>query len=326
MIAPWAAAINAATEGRFFAEAIGGDMLAKIGDAQERHAGPPGYYAALLFVLLWPAAALIMAGFRSAVAMRGDWRYWFLLGWIVPSWIVFELTATKLPHYTLPLYPAIALIAAQAAFHVGNGRARRVEKAGAVVYGVVGAAIAGLIAFAPHFYTSAPNDAASVAVAGLVAAASALVASLFWRGQSLKAAHASALLSAAVAGTLLIGVLPGLDRLVLSPRISAALDKADLHPLRDGAAPVILSGFYEPSAVFLLGTRTTMAEGRDAAEKFVQSEAAAVVEGREDAAFLSRLHEIGGNAERFAEIEGFNYSNGDDVILRLYRFAPQSRP
>ncbi|NWG91317.1 MAG: hypothetical protein HXY21_02255, partial [Parvularculaceae bacterium] len=236
------------------------------------------------------------------------------------------LTATKLPHYTLPLYPAIALIAAQAAFHVGNGRARRVEKAGAVVYGVVGAAIAGLIAFAPHFYTSAPNDAASVAVAGLIAAASALVASLFWRGQSLKAAHASALLSAAVAGTLLVGVLPGLDRFVLSPRISAALDKADLHPLRDGAAPVILSGFYEPSAVFLLGTKTMMAEGRDAAEKFAQSEAAAVVEGREDAAFLSRLHELGGNAERFAEIEGFNYSNGDDVILRLYRFAPQSRP
>jgi hypothetical protein len=69
-----------------------------------------------------------------------------------------------------------------------------------------------------------------------------------------------------------------------------------------------------------------MAEGRDAAEKFVQSKAAAVVEGREDAAFLSRLQEVGASAERFAVIEGFNYSNGDHVILRLYRFAPQSRP
>jgi 4-amino-4-deoxy-L-arabinose transferase-like glycosyltransferase len=325
MIAPWALAINAATEGRFFAEAIGGDMLAKIGGAQEHHSGPPGYYAALAFVLFWPAAALLVAGVQSAVAMRNDWKFRFLLGWIVPSWIVFELTATKLPHYALPLYPAIALLAAHAAFQAADGPVRWAQKAGAVVYGITGAAIAGLIAVAPRLYGNEPNDAASIGVAGLIAAASVLIASFFWRGRPVKAARASAVLSAGVAWTLLAGVLPGLDRLALSPRISAALGEADLHPLRDGAAPVVLSGFYEPSAVFLLGTKTMMAEGRDAAEKFVQSKAAAVVEGREEAAFLSRLQELGASAERFAEIEGFNYSNGDDVILRLYRFAPQSR-
>jgi len=34
----------------------------------------------------------------------------FLLAWLVPSWIVFELVLTKLPHYVLPLYPAIAIL------------------------------------------------------------------------------------------------------------------------------------------------------------------------------------------------------------------------
>ena len=38
----------------------------------------------------------------------------FLLAWIVPSWIVFELVVTKLPHYVLPLYPAIAILIAGA--------------------------------------------------------------------------------------------------------------------------------------------------------------------------------------------------------------------
>ena len=33
-------------------------------------------------------------------------------GWLVPSWIVFELVVTKLPHYVLPLYPAIAILIA----------------------------------------------------------------------------------------------------------------------------------------------------------------------------------------------------------------------
>src|SRR6185295_13978033 len=37
-----------------------------------------------------------------------------LLAWLVPSWIVFELALTKLPHYVLPLYPAIAILTAGA--------------------------------------------------------------------------------------------------------------------------------------------------------------------------------------------------------------------
>ena len=36
----------------------------------------------------------------------------FLLAWIVPTWILFELIVTKLPHYVLPLYPAIAILMA----------------------------------------------------------------------------------------------------------------------------------------------------------------------------------------------------------------------
>ena len=34
----------------------------------------------------------------------------FALAWIVPSWIVFEAVPTKLPHYVMPLYPAIAIV------------------------------------------------------------------------------------------------------------------------------------------------------------------------------------------------------------------------
>jgi 4-amino-4-deoxy-L-arabinose transferase-like glycosyltransferase len=36
------------------------------------------------------------------------------LAWLLPSWIVFELVLTKLPHYVLPLYPAIAILTAGA--------------------------------------------------------------------------------------------------------------------------------------------------------------------------------------------------------------------
>src|SRR5207237_5465816 len=36
----------------------------------------------------------------------------FLLAWVLPSWLVFEIVVTKLPHYVLALYPALAILIA----------------------------------------------------------------------------------------------------------------------------------------------------------------------------------------------------------------------
>ena len=59
----------------------------------------------LFFVTFWPAS--IFSGLVAPAIWR-DWRQAetrFLLAWLIPSWVVFELVATKLPHYVLPLYP-----------------------------------------------------------------------------------------------------------------------------------------------------------------------------------------------------------------------------
>ena len=67
----------------------------------------------LFWLTFWPAAPL------AAVAAPAVWRHRrepttrFLLAWVVPCWIVFELVVTKLPHYVLPLYPAIAILIAR---------------------------------------------------------------------------------------------------------------------------------------------------------------------------------------------------------------------
>ena len=88
--------------------------MRKIFKGQETHGAPPGYYLVLFWLTFWPAAPL------AAVAAPAVWRERrepatrFLLAWLVPSWIVFELVVTKLPHYVLPLYPAIAILIARA--------------------------------------------------------------------------------------------------------------------------------------------------------------------------------------------------------------------
>ena len=51
---------------------------------------------------------------QFAVIARREPGAQFLLAWLIPSWIVFEAVLTKLPHYVLPLYPAIAILTAGA--------------------------------------------------------------------------------------------------------------------------------------------------------------------------------------------------------------------
>jgi len=324
MVAPWAIAVNMATEGRFFAEAISGDMLAKVGEAQESHAGPPGYYFILLFVLFWPAAALIPIAIKRAFADRSDWRNWFLIAWIAPSWIIFELTATKLPHYALPLYPAIAIFGARAAIECVQSEMPLTRKAGASIYALVGAALASLIIIAPHLYQNDYSTIDNAALASGFAIAVLAATILFWRGQTLAAMAAAIFLSSALMWTLLAGVAPKLDRLQVSPRISAAIDTAGLHPLRGAAPSVALVGYREPSAIFLLGTHTILTDGRSAAELESDAPRAVAIESREEPIFLERAAELGAIAEPVATIDGVNYSNGDDVVLRIYRMTNPS--
>ncbi|MFC7540574.1 ArnT family glycosyltransferase [Siccirubricoccus deserti] len=110
--APWFVAIGIATEGRFFSEAVGGDMLSKIGSGEEKHWGPPGFYLLSFGIAAFPGAWIVLCALPAAWRDRLSPPTRFLLAWVVPSWLVFEAVQTKLPHYTMPLYPALMLLGA----------------------------------------------------------------------------------------------------------------------------------------------------------------------------------------------------------------------
>src|SRR3954452_929506 len=109
LVLPWFVAIFWRAGDTFFADSLCGDMLSKLG-AQESHGAPPGVYLLLFWATFWPGAPL--AGMAAPSVWRGrrEPGAQYLLAWLVPSWIVFEVVLTKLPHYVLPLYPAIAIL------------------------------------------------------------------------------------------------------------------------------------------------------------------------------------------------------------------------
>ena len=113
LVLPWFVAIFWRAGEAFFSNSLGGDMLSKLG-AQESHGAPPGLYLLLFWITFWPGAALAGMAAPAVWRARREPGAQYLLAWLVPSWIVFELVLTKLPHYVLPLYPAIAILTAGA--------------------------------------------------------------------------------------------------------------------------------------------------------------------------------------------------------------------
>ena len=86
---------------------------------------------------------------------------------------------------------------------------------------------------------------------------------------------------------------------------------------------VALAGYVEPSLGFLLGTETRQTtDGRAAADAGVAQGGLALVEDREGGAFKARLAELEADATELGAVDGFNYSRGRKVHIRIYRVTP----
>ena len=110
IVVPWFVLIMIATKGAFLADSVGNDMLGKVGAGQESHGAPPGTYFLAFWATAWPMAPFAALAVVCAWRARAEKSIAFLLAWIVPFWLIFEAVPTKLPHYVLPAYPAIAIL------------------------------------------------------------------------------------------------------------------------------------------------------------------------------------------------------------------------
>lgn len=107
---PWVVAILW-RYGDSFSQMVAHDLFGKVTAGQEGHWGPPGFHFLAFWLAFWPAAPLAALSAPMAWRHRREPRRRFLLAWLLPVWLMFEAIATKLPHYVLPLYPALALLA-----------------------------------------------------------------------------------------------------------------------------------------------------------------------------------------------------------------------
>ncbi len=311
LVLPWFVAIFWRAGNEFFADSVGGDMLAKL-TAQESHGAPPGTYLLLFWVTFWPGAPLAGMAAPAVWRARREPGAQFLLAWLVPSWIVFELVLTKLPHYVLPLYPAIAILTVGALERQVLSRSRWLR--GAAWWFAIPAllsvtAIVGAVALTRQpVFLAWPFVAASL-IFGLFA---------WWlyddnraERSLLNAVVAAIFLNAALYGA----VLPALTPLFPSAEVARALRNVVCVGPKAAAA-----GYHEPSLVFMTGTSTLLTDGSGAADFLNQGSCRfALVESRSERAFAQRAEAIGLRYDMATRIDGYNFSQGKAISISIFR-------
>ena len=323
-VAPWLYAIERVTEGRFLADSLGGDLWSKLRGGQESHGAPPFSYLLFALVTFWPGSLLVAPTGVRAWRRRAAPAERFLIAWLVPAWLLLELVPTKLPHYVLPLYPALAMLAA-AALADGVDRLEAgwtlwLDRLVRLLWLVVTLGLAALLIGLPLRLGGELGGAGVAGAAGVIGAflLLALAAALLWwrppasRGAALIAALALAFVVPAGAA-----VLPGLQRVWLS---RGAAELVARHPGAAGA-PLVAVGYSEPSLVFQLGTSVRLATPEAAALALLHG-GEALVADRDDASFRRAASARGLDARPLGSVAGLDYSNGQAMVLTLYAVLP----
>jgi len=345
-VGPWVYAVARQVGFENYLSLVFDETIGRAGGAKEGHWGPPGYHLVLLAVLLWPGSMLtagaIVAAFRLALRRcrrKGGLASrllsaratdnplgrasLFCLGWIIPSWLVFELVSTKLPHYTMPLYPPIALLSAFAVVRAGSIVRRGPGAVGMMIWLGIGHAVL----YGAHALVWASRPPAEIAAPGLVLVIACiavgqgllvLAGRAAIRGRLERAQIAAIGVPTALAISFLGVGLPANQAWWVSRRAAEAIRTVDAT----GERAVASVGYQEDSLIFETRGRAERIGAQYLGGWLAEHGSGLVLSPRDvhDKVALSYP------TNQHAELTGFNYSKGDRVELVLWSLGAERRP
>ena len=243
---------------------------------------------------------------------RGRGGELFCLAWIGPAWIVFELVATKLPHYTLPLYPPVALLTARALLSAADGKLRGAAGDSARLGHWIWLVVGGLLVVAAPVGASLLGGLPVIVFGALVALAGAEMLRRAWRRLGMGdfgGAQTWSVGAMAVAFAGLLGVvLPSSKGIWISPQLTEIIDEA-----RGADRPVAAVGYHEDSLIFLTRGRLERID-----------DAGAWIRAHRDGLLVARPEDVLSDSlgvatlTKIGDVRGVNYSRGEVVVLGVY--------
>lgn len=257
--AAWGIPANAASGGELARLGLGEHVLQRMAAPAEGHgaAGILGYIATLPvyvpllllgffpWTMLLPGAIAAIAGDRVGEPPRRA----LLLGWTVPTFVLMSLVSTKLTHYILPIYPALAIACGAILAGVGDKSDQRRLRQGVWCFAPVAALFA--IATAAAGWRLQPGlRAAALTVTGLaMAVAWGRAAHLYGKALAEPAGRIILLASPVLLLTAATFAMPLVEaRLKPAPAVAATIRSLlDRHDI-----PVAARGYKEPTLMFYL--------------------------------------------------------------------------
>lgn len=316
-ILPWVVAVGGQLGWQALPNAMAADLLPKIGGVHESHGGPPGLHLLLVPVTFWPGSLVLLFAVSYAWRHRRRPGERFLLAWLVPVWVVFECLPTKLPHYVLPAFPPLALLAGRGALAAAaticpSPRHPAVQTA-LWGWGAIAVTLAGGLAVA------APRLGAPASVVGWAALASAVGLAVAWcclrwvrRLDLARAAVAAVVAAMLFYAVLLQQVLPNLDALWMARQVGALMARHD-------AAGLLVVGSVEASVRVLSGVQVRAVESDAAVARLAtQPRDLALVSDDQLGTFVAAAQRRMVALRHVAAVEGLDYTHGRWLTLHVF--------
>ena len=328
---PWIIAVQISSSGAFLKKSIGVDLLPKLMGGVESHGMPPGYYLLMLMIAFWPSSLLLWPSLIHFIKAKKDIFFKFIIAWLVPAWIMLEIVPTKLPHYVLPLYPAIAITVAKAMDEIKFYKISLGSKLYSGLWFILSSSliIASIFLANPNIelvastgraidkkivFEHIQNIETQQALLTFTLILISLAAVIFlWKGK-----FKTCILSIACCAVLFFiplthSKIPSIKWAFPSAEIADFLEATNRQDNK-----LISIGYHEPSLVFLNGTDTYLASINDGVKKLKDEPNSLVLISHsklED--FYLAATEAGITTKLIETFNSFNYSKGRNLVLNL---------
>lgn len=326
---PWACAMFVITDGAFFIESLGQDFGGKVISGQENHGAPLGSHSAVIWLTLWPASLFLISGLTYAISsVRAAQEnpiirsMKFALCWAIPFWLLIEIMPTKLPHYGLPVFPALCLMIGVSVVAMDQMTGFLKSRiAGGLIFILMTTVLLGGLVVAQNLYANSGPSLTGYLICGgsWIFALSASIC--LWIGK-IRHSFYSALLSSIIAMIGAYGyILPNLTELNTTERLAIELER--FAPDTDSQF-IHSPHFTEPSLVYHIGKDMNLK-----AENVSLSDGKLVILNtrREETVPLSKVLAKSAKSRNRCiaasnPIKGFNYSKGAPLTLVILKEVP----
>ena len=318
---PWLVAVSLATDGIFLTQAIANDLLPKLMSGQESHGAPPGTYLLTIMLLLFPSSIFLGA------LSRTNTRFWksdaskFCLVWLVSYWILIELIPTKLPHYILPMLPALIMLVGRAIFlPKSSSKWCRIAEQTILLISVLFGIILVLFGLWGAAKLGAENGGFAFA---FVLMGVLLVFGICWLGFKWIRDTSGQII---MRGQLVLGVgilgivfncvfFSGIIGNLKSVHIASLIEQ-EIEALPVNAKIIALAGYHEPSVVFTLGEDILLLSAEESALLLAEApEAIVILESRHFDKFKTAVLSLKTPTYQISQVKGFNIPKGQFIEL-----------